>query len=66
MRLMGCPMARIQRHDGKLSTLRELLAFMWGHKRWWLLPVAIVLLLLAGLIVFAESSALAPLIYTVF
>ncbi len=39
---------------------------MWGHKRWWLLPVAIVLLLLAGLIVFAESSALAPLIYTVF
>lgn len=59
-------MARIQQHDGKLSTLWELFAFMWGHKRWWLLPVVIVLLLLAGLIVFAESSALAPLIYTVF
>ncbi|MGQ9649674.1 MAG: DUF5989 family protein [Phycisphaerae bacterium] len=59
-------MTRIQRSNEKLSTLWELLAFMWGRKRWWLLPVAIVLLLLAGLIVFAESSALAPLIYTVF
>ena len=59
-------MARARGHYGRLSLLRELMAFMWGRKRWWLLPVVIVLLLLAGVIVFTESSALAPLIYTVF
>jgi len=59
-------MARPKRKYGKLSLLRELAAFLWMGKRWWLLPILIVLLLLAGIIVFAESSALAPLIYTVF
>ncbi len=59
-------MAHTKRQYGKLSLLRELLAFMWTRKRWWLLPIVVVLVLLASVIVVFESSALAPLIYTVF
>jgi hypothetical protein len=44
----------------------ELLAFMRARKKWWLLPLIIVMLLIGALLVFAQGSALAPLIYTVF
>ena len=48
------------------SLMRELWAFMRVRKKWWLLPVIIVLLLVGVLLVFAEGSALAPFIYTIF
>ena len=48
------------------SLLSELWAFMRVRKKWWLLPVLIVLLLVGILLVFAETSALAPFIYTIF
>jgi hypothetical protein len=44
----------------------ELLAFFWGHKRWWMLPIIIVLLLIGVLVVLAQSSVIAPFIYTLF
>ena len=48
----------------------ELLADLWGfmkaRKKFWLAPIILVLLLLGGLIVFAEGSAVAPFIYTLF
>jgi len=56
----------MRRRYGKAATVRELIAFLWVNKRWWLLPIVVVLLLMAGIIVFAESSALAPFIYAVF
>jgi len=44
----------------------ELISFFWGHKRWWLLPMLLTLFLLGALIVLAQSSAIAPFIYTLF
>ena len=46
--------------------LGEFWAFMRERKKWWLLPVIAVLLIVGGLLVFAQGSALAPFIYTVF
>ncbi|GMU23301.1 MAG: hypothetical protein AMXMBFR13_33800 [Phycisphaerae bacterium] len=59
-------MERPRRRSGVLSLARELAAFMNASKRWWLLPPLVVLLALSALILFAESSALAPFIYTLF
>ncbi len=51
---------------GKLRVLKEFWEFMKVRKKWWLGPIVIVLLLLGLLIIFTESSALAPFIYTLF
>ena len=48
------------------SILRELWAYMKARKKWWLLPIVMVLLIVGGLLVFAQSSVLAPFIYTIF
>ena len=43
---------------------------MWGflrtRKKWWLLPILAVMLVVGALLVFAQGSALAPFIYTLF
>ena len=44
----------------------ELWTFMKVRKKFWLLPIIIVLLLLGGLLVLAQGSAVAPFIYTLF
>ena len=49
-----------------LSLIREFWAFMRARKKWWLLPIIVVMLVLGGLLVFAQGSALAPFIYTIF
>lgn len=46
--------------------MSELWAFMRVRKKWWLLPIILVLLLVGLLLVFAQGSALAPFIYTIF
>ena len=51
---------------GNISLLRELLLFLKYEKKWWLLPVLILLVLMGVLIVFSESSALAPFLYPLF
>jgi len=48
------------------SLVRELWAFMRVRKKFWLLPIIIVLVLVGALIVFAQGSVLAPFIYTIF
>ena len=40
--------------------------FLRQNKKLWLLPIVLVLLLLGALLIFAQSSALAPFIYTIF
>ena len=50
----------------KSSLLRELWAFMRVRKKWWLLPIIVMMLLVGLLIAFAQGSALAPFIYTIF
>jgi hypothetical protein len=44
----------------------ELFSFFWSNKRWWLLPMLLTLFLLGALIVLAQSSVIAPFIYTLF
>jgi len=51
---------------GKLSILREFWDFLRVRKKWWLAPVAIILVLLGIILVVTEGSALAPFIYTLF
>jgi len=46
--------------------LRELWAFMRERKKFWLLPIILVLLLFGALLVLTEGSAVAPFIYTLF
>jgi len=49
-----------------IDFIKELWAFMKARKKFWLLPIIVVLLLLGGLIVFVQGSAVAPFIYTLF
>ena len=46
--------------------LFELWAFMKVRKKFWLLPILLVLLGVGALLIFAQGSALAPFIYTIF
>jgi len=49
-----------------LGVAAELLTLFWGNKRWWLLPILVLLFLLGALIALAQSSAIAPFIYSLF
>ena len=51
---------------GKWSILVEFLDFLKQRKKWWITPIAVALVLLGFLIIFAQGSALAPFIYTLF
>ncbi|MCA9370750.1 MAG: hypothetical protein KC680_02195 [Candidatus Peregrinibacteria bacterium] len=50
----------------KLSIFKELWAFLRIRKKWWLLPILIFIVVLGLILIFAQGSALAPFIYTVF
>ncbi|MBI2010484.1 MAG: hypothetical protein HYS86_04935 [Candidatus Chisholmbacteria bacterium] len=50
----------------RIGIFAELWDFLRVRKKWWLGPPLVILLLLGLLIVFAESSAVAPFIYTLF
>jgi len=50
----------------RLTIAGELLGFLWQARLWWMIPMVLVLLVLGGLIVLAQSSAIAPFIYTLF
>jgi len=51
---------------GSASLAKELWAFMRMRKKWWLLPILAVMLLVGALLVFAHGSVLEPFIYTIF
>jgi hypothetical protein len=48
------------------SFLTEFWAFLRARKKYWLLPVFVVMVLFGGLIVLTKGSAVAPFIYTLF
>jgi len=48
------------------TLLREFWDFLRHRKKWWLLPIIVVMVLVGSLLVFAQGSALAPFIYTIF
>jgi len=49
-----------------MSIVAELWAFMRVRKKFWLLPIVTLMLLFGALLVLAQSSAIAPFIYTLF
>ncbi|HXV28024.1 MAG TPA: DUF5989 family protein [bacterium] len=51
---------------GKLEIVKEFWGFLKVRKKWWLTPIVIFLIFLGFLIVFTQSSALSPFIYTLF
>ena len=51
---------------GKLSILGEMWQFIRLKKRYWLLPIIVILLLVAILLLVTQGTAVAPFIYTLF
>lgn len=49
-----------------MSLIRELWGFMLESRKLWLLPILIITVAIGGLLIMAEGSAIAPLIYTIF
>jgi hypothetical protein len=49
-----------------LGVVGELLGFLWERKLWWLIPMVALLMVFGLLLIFASSSGVGPLIYTLF
>ena len=49
-----------------MDFIKELFRFLKARKKFWLLPIIIVMFVFGGLLVLAQGSALAPFIYTLF
>jgi Family of unknown function (DUF5989) len=49
-----------------IALAREVFAYMRARKKFWLLPILLVLAFFGGLLILAQGSAVAPFIYTVF
>lgn len=49
-----------------MSFLVELWQFMKARKKFWLLPIIVMMALFGGLVVLSQGSAVAPFIYTIF
>jgi hypothetical protein len=56
----------LQAAGRRVSIMGELLGFLWSRKLWWLIPMVSALLLLGAILIFAQSSAVGPFIYTLF
>ncbi len=50
----------------RLGIAGNVLAFLLSNKRWWMVPMIVVLFLFGVLFILAQSSAIAPFIYTLF
>jgi len=50
----------------KMGVVGEFVQFLKAEKKYWLAPIVVVFVLLGLLIVFSQSSAIAPFIYTLF
>jgi hypothetical protein len=48
------------------SALKDIWGFLRTRKKWWLLPIVGMLVLMAGLLIATESAVLAPFIYALF
>jgi hypothetical protein len=49
-----------------MDFLKEFFEFLKVRKKYWLIPIIIILVLFGGLIVLSQGSAVAPFIYTIF
>jgi hypothetical protein len=49
-----------------MSFLSEIYSFLLARKKFWLVPILVTMVMLGGLVVLAQGSAVAPFIYTLF
>ena len=49
-----------------MSFLAEFWAFMRERKKYWMIPILVMMVILGGLVVLVQGSAVAPFIYTIF
>lgn len=49
-----------------MSFLKEFFVFLKARKKYWLIPIMLMMALFGALILFAQGSAIAPFIYTIF
>lgn len=64
--LPGISLRVVLFQENHLSFAQELWAFLKVRKKFWLLPVIVMALVFGGLLLLAQSSAIAPFIYTLF
>jgi hypothetical protein len=57
-------MRPISNTTSRLGTIRELFAFMWARKLFWMIPMVFMLVLIAVLMIFAAATPAAPFIYS--
>ena len=50
----------------RFAIMNELVTFLWVRRLWWMIPMVVVLLAFGLLIIFTQSSALAPFLYPLF
>ncbi len=58
--------SEVKQGSGKIALMVQFWVFLRARKKFWLLPIILMLVLLGALIIFGEGSALAPFIYTLF
>jgi hypothetical protein len=56
----------IQTASRRFGIAGELLQFFWSNKRWWMIPVVAIVLVLGVVLILASNPAIAPFIYTLF
>ena len=56
----------VRQVGSRLGIVGRLLRYLWRERLWWMIPMVVVLLMFTGLILFSQSSAVAPFIYTLF
>jgi len=49
-----------------MSFIKDMTGFIFTHKKFWLIPVLLVMTLFGGLLILAKGSVVAPFIYTLF
>jgi len=59
-------MGAIRNFGAKLGVIGDLFTFFWKNKKWWLIPVLVVLVAIGLVLVFSQSSAIGPFIYSLF
>ena len=56
----------MQRLLSRMGVLGRFFQFLWQEKLWWMIPMVIMLVVLGAVVLFSQSSAVAPFIYTLF
>ena len=54
------------RSEKMMEFIREFVRFLLARRKYWLMPVLVLLLIVGGLLVLAQGSVVAPFIYTLF